>query len=160
MTASEIEDLLTASKKVQLATINPDGTPHLVTMFYGLVEGRIAFFTYRRSQKVRNLERDPRITCLVEAGVDYGELRGVLSYGTARLIEDYQAVVEVGTRVLTRTMGIPGDAVAGYVGPTARKRVAYIVEPVRAVSWDHRKLAGPPTSTTGPAASPKSPQRT
>ncbi len=143
MTASEIGDLLAASKKVQVASINPGGTPHLVTLFYGLVEGKIAFFTYRRSQKVRNIERDARITCLVETGEDYGELRGVLIYGVARLIEDYPAVVEIGTQVVTRTMGVPGDAVAGYVEQTARKRVAYIVEPVRVVSWDHRKLAGP-----------------
>jgi PPOX class probable F420-dependent enzyme len=146
MTADEVSDLLAASKKVQVATVNPDGTPHMVTLFYGLADGKIAFFTYRRSQKVRNLERDPRITCLVETGADYGELRGVLIYGTARLIEDYGAVVEIGTQVVTRTMGVPADAVAEYVQQTARKRVAYVVEPVRVVSWDHRKLAGPPAS--------------
>jgi nitroimidazol reductase NimA-like FMN-containing flavoprotein (pyridoxamine 5'-phosphate oxidase superfamily) len=154
MTADEVAQLLADGKKVQVATVNPDGTPHLVTLFYGLVDGKIAFFTYRRSQKARNLGRDHRLTCLVETGDDYGELRGVLIYGTARLIEDYAAVVDVGTRVMTRTMGVPGDAVAGYVGHTARKRVAYIVEPVRVVSWDHRKLAGPPASATGPAAFP------
>jgi PPOX class probable F420-dependent enzyme len=157
MTADEISDLLAASKKVQVATINPDGTPHVVTLFYGLADGKIAFFTYRRSQKVRNLERDPRITCLVETGADYGELRGALIYGTARLIEDYGAVVEIGTQVVTRTMGVSGDAVAGYVRQTARKRVAYVVDPVRVTSWDHRKLAGPPGSATGAAAASTEP---
>jgi len=152
MTASEVNDLLAASKKVQIATVNPDGTPHLVTLFYGLVDGKIAFFSYRRSQKARNLECDHRITCLVETGADYGELRGVVIYGNAKLIEDYPAVVGIGTRVLTRTMGVPGDAVAGYVERTARKRVAYVVDPVRVVSWDHRKLAGPPASATGAAS--------
>jgi PPOX class probable F420-dependent enzyme len=143
MTANEVSDLLATSKKVQVATVNPDGTPHVVTLFHGLVDGKIAFFTYRRSQKARNLERDPRITCLVETGEDYGELRGVLIYGTARLIEDFNTVVEIGTRVVTRTMGVSSDAVAGYVQQTARKRVAYVVEPVRVASWDHRKLGGP-----------------
>ncbi len=152
MTADEVSNLLAASKKVQVATVNPDGTPHVVTLFYGLVDGKIAFFTYRRSQKVRNLERDPRISCLVETGENYGELRGVLIYGTARLIEDYGAVVEVGTQVVTRTMGVSGDAVGGYVQQTARKRVAYVVEPARVVSWDHRKLAGPPASAVPPTA--------
>jgi PPOX class probable F420-dependent enzyme len=153
MTGDEVAELLSTSKKVQVGTLNPDGTPHLVTMFYGLADGKIAFFTYRRSQKVRNLTRDPRITCLVEAGEDYGELRGVLIYGTARLIEDYSSVAEVGTRIVTRTMDIAGDAVAGYVERAARKRVACIVEPVRVVSWDHRKLAGPPASAIGAASS-------
>jgi PPOX class probable F420-dependent enzyme len=161
MTANEVGDLLATSKKVQVATVNPDGTPHMVTLFYGLVDGKIAFFTYRRSQKARNLERDPRITCLVGTGEDYGELRGVLIYGTARLIEDYNAVVEIGIRVVTRTMGVSNDAVAGYVQQTARKRVAYVVEPVRVASWDHRKLAGPPGSGAPPrqpAQVPRLPQ--
>ncbi len=141
MTGSEVAELLAASKKAQVATLNPDGTPHLSTMFFGLVDGKIALFTYRRSQKARNLARDRRITCLVETGEDYAELRGAAIYGTAQLIEDYADVVDVGTRVLSRTMGLPGDAAAGYVQAAARKRVAYIVEPVRVVSWDHRKLA-------------------
>lgn len=152
MTASEVADLLAVSKKAQIATINADGTPHLVTMFYGLVDGRIAFFTYRRSQKSRNLQRDPRITCLVEAGEDYSQLRGAMIYGTAHLLEDHVAVVEVGTRVLTRTMDLPAEVLAEYVESAARKRVGYVVEPVRVVSWDHRKLAGPPAAAVGTAA--------
>ena len=76
--------------KVQVATIGPDGAPHLTTLFYVLDEGRIAFWTYGSSQKVKNLRRDPRITCLVEDGDDYFELRGVSITGRARLIEDYE----------------------------------------------------------------------
>lgn len=152
MEPSEVGDLLGTGRKVQVATVNPDGTPHLVTVFYALVGGKISFFTYRRSQKARNLARDPRITCLVEAGEDYGALRGAIVYGTARLVEEYLAVVEIGIRVVTRTMGLPDDEVAGYVEHTARKRVAYIVEPDRIVSWDHRKLAPQAASATGQAA--------
>jgi len=140
MTGGEVADLLASGEKAQVATINPDGTPHLVTLFYGLVDGKIALFTYRRSQKARNLGRDPRITCLVEAGEDYGELRGAMVYGTAKLIEDHAAVVDVGTRVLERTMRHRADELADYVERVAAKRVAYLVEPVRVVSWDHRKL--------------------
>ena len=84
MTADEIAALLAAARKMQLATINRDGTPHLVTMFYALRDGRIAFWTYRASQKARNLARDPRLTCLVEDGEDYFELRGVQVNGVAR----------------------------------------------------------------------------
>lgn len=152
MTASEVAELLAASKKAQIATINADGTPHLVTMFYGLVDGKIALFTYRRSQKSRNLQRDPRITCLVEAGEDYSQLRGAMIYGTAHLFDDHATVVEVGTGVLTRTMNLPAGMVAGYAESAARKRVAYVVEPVRVVSWDHRKLAGPPASAVSAGA--------
>jgi len=156
MTAGEIADLLSASKKVQIGTINPDGTPHLVTLFYGLIDGKIAFFTYRRSQKVRNLVRDPRISCLVETGQDYGELRGALIYGTARLIGDYAAVAKIGAVIVSRTMDIRADAAAGYVEHTARKRVACVVEPFRVVSWDHRKLARERPGRSASAGSPAS----
>src|ERR1043166_7947014 len=88
MTGADTAALLAGSHKLQLATINRDGTPHLVTMFYVMLGGRIAFWTYRSSQKARNLARDPRVTCLVEDGTDYFELRGVQVYGCVEVIED------------------------------------------------------------------------
>src|SRR5438477_12431125 len=77
MTAADQAALLAESRKLQLATINRDGTPHLVTMFYVMVDGQIGFWTYRSAQKARNLARDPRVTCLVVAGEWYFELRVV-----------------------------------------------------------------------------------
>ncbi len=77
MSPSEIETFLDDSMKVQVATVSPDGAPHLTTLFYVMQDGQIAFWTYASSQKIKNLERDPRITCLVEDGEDYFELRGV-----------------------------------------------------------------------------------
>src|SRR4051794_6833899 len=73
MTEEEILEHLRVSRKLQLATVNPDGTAHLVTMFYGLADGKITFWTYVRAQKTRNLERDPRVTCLIESGEHYFE---------------------------------------------------------------------------------------
>jgi PPOX class probable F420-dependent enzyme len=141
MTPDEVSGLLAAARKVQLATINPDGTPHLVTMFYVLRDGRMAFWTYRASQKARNLARDPRLTCLVEEGERYFELRGVQVNGIAHRIDDPDGVAAIGRLVAARLIGVPADAVDGYVAQAAPKRVAYVVEPVRVVSWDHRKLA-------------------
>jgi PPOX class probable F420-dependent enzyme len=150
MAEHEVAAFLRDGRKLQLGTINPDGTPHLVTMFYGLCEGKIAFWTYRKAQKARNIERDPRVSCLVEAGDDYSELRGVLVYGTTRLIDDPDGVVEVGMAVTKRMTG-PATVDAGteddaalrrYVEHSGRKRIAFVVEPTRVVSWDHRKLGG------------------
>jgi PPOX class probable F420-dependent enzyme len=140
MTDAEVTELLTSSRKVQLATINPDGTPHLVTMFYALIDGRIAFWTYRSSQKARNLARDPRLACLVEDGDDYFELRGVQVTGMVRCIEDQAGVLDIGRRIAGGLGGVPADALDDYVAHAALKRVGYIVEPTRVVSWDHRKL--------------------
>jgi PPOX class probable F420-dependent enzyme len=143
MTAADAAALLAGSHKLQLATINRDGTPHLVTMFYVMLGGRIAFWTYRSSQKARNLARDPRVTCLVETGEEYFELRGVQVVGTARCVEDPAGVLEIGRGVAAVTTGMTADALAEYTARTARKRVGFVVEPLRVISWDHRRLARP-----------------
>ena len=140
MTDAEVSAMLDGSRKLQLATINRDGTPHLVTMFYVMLGGQIAFWTYRSSQKARNLARDPRVTCLVETGEDYFELRGVQVAGRVRCIEDPAGVLEIGRGVAGGMAGVPAEAVEEYVAHAARKRVGYVVEPARIVSWDHRKL--------------------
>jgi hypothetical protein len=141
MTDNEVAALVSEQRKLQLGTINPDGTPHLVTMFYGIVDAKIAFWTYRTSQKIRNIERDPRITCLVETGVEYFELRGALIYGNATMLTDPNDVRYVGGQVLRRMMGdAEDDAIADLVKATAAKRHAVIVEPVRVASWDHSKM--------------------
>ena len=146
MSDGEIEQFLTDNMKVQIATIGPDGTPHLTTLFYVLEQGMLAFWTYGRSQKVVNLRRDPRITCLVEDGEDYFELRGVSIQGTARIVEDYDEVRALGGKI-TRAMA--GGADLGDFGDEivekqARKRVGIVVEPVKVASWDHRKMGALP----------------
>lgn len=140
MTPGEITAFLASSRKLQLATINRDGTPHLVTMFYVLIDDRITFWTYRASQKARNLARDPRVTCLVETGDDYFELRGVQVNGTVRCVEDYDGVLGIGRRIAAGLRGVPADGLEDYVAQQARKRTGYTVEPARIASWDHRKL--------------------
>ncbi|MEO3800821.1 pyridoxamine 5'-phosphate oxidase family protein [Nonomuraea sp. B1E8] len=142
MSDDDVTAFLEAARKLQLATINRDGTPHLVTMFYGLSEGRIAFWTYAKSQKARNLARDPRVTCLVETGDAYDELRGVLVYGKAERLDDRDRVMDVGMMVARGTTpGVPDELLRPYVEKTGLKRVAYVVERTKVVSWDHRRLA-------------------
>jgi PPOX class probable F420-dependent enzyme len=140
MTPEEATAMLASSRKMQLATINLDGTPHLVTMFYALIDGRIAFWTYRKAQKARNLARDPRLTCLVEAGEDYFELRGVQVTGTARSVADQAGVLDIGRRIAIGMGDVPDGSLEDYMAHTARKRTGYIIEPSRIISWDHRKL--------------------
>ena len=151
MTPDEVQQLLASSRKVQLATISPDGWPHLVTMYYTMVGGKITFWTYRTSQKALNLSRDPRISCLVETGEAYFDLRGVLIQGVVETITDPDEVYKIGLAIGDVVGGgragsagsVPGDAVNEYVASAARKRYAYIVEPRRVISWDHTKLAAP-----------------
>jgi hypothetical protein len=147
MTSDEVSALLHASRKVQIASLNQDGSVHLVTMFYAMLDEHIAFWTYRTSQKARNLARDPRITCLVEDGEDYFELRGVQIAGTVRVLTDPDDVLAIGRLIAQGGLRAgasdgqsAGDALEEYVQHAARKRHGYIVEPRRVVSWDHRKL--------------------
>ena len=146
LTDEELEEFLTANMKVQVATNGPDGRPHLATLFYVMVEGRLFFWTYGKSQKIQNLRRDPRITCLVEDGQDYFELRGATINGSARLVEDYDQLVDLGGRVATRMAGGAdlGELGDQIVAQQARKRVGVIVEPEKIASWDHRKMTAPP----------------
>jgi PPOX class probable F420-dependent enzyme len=149
MSDGEIEQFLADNMKVQIATIGPDGTPHLTTLFYVVEDGMIAFWTYGRSQKIVNLRRDPRITCLVEDGEDYFELRGVSIQGKARLVEEYDDIHALGSRVAKRMaggmdLGELGDEI---VDKQARKRVGVVVEPVKVASWDHRKMGALPGSS-------------
>jgi PPOX class probable F420-dependent enzyme len=142
MTDAEIEDFLGDSKKVQVATVNPDGSPHLTTLFYVVDDGRIAFWTYGRSQKIKNLERDPRITCLVETGDDYFELRGVSISGRAELVTDEDGIRRIGTAVASRMVDGAdlGDIGRDEVERQVKKRVGVVVVPTRTASWDHRKM--------------------
>ncbi|MGN6252766.1 MAG: pyridoxamine 5'-phosphate oxidase family protein [Marmoricola sp.] len=145
LSEDEVAAFLADNMKVQVATVGPDGAPHLTTLFYVLDQGRIAFWTYRSSQKVANLRRDPRVSCLVEDGVDYGELRGVSITGRARLLEDYDDVRALGSRVVGRMAGVDDPALLGEAGAQivdgqARKRVGVVIEPEKVASWDHRKM--------------------
>lgn len=151
MTPDEVGELLASCRKVQLATLSPDGWPHLVTMYYTLLDGRIAFWTYRTSQKALNLSRDPRISCLVETGEAYFDLRGVQVQGVVETITDPDEVYKIGLAIGEVVGGgsagsdasLHGGAISEYVANAARKRYAYIVEPRRVMSWDHTKLGNP-----------------
>jgi PPOX class probable F420-dependent enzyme len=142
MSPEEVDDFLTASMKVQVATVNPDGSPHLTTLFYVLHEGKIAFWTYASSQKIKNLERDDRITCLVEDGTDYFELRGVSVTGRAELVTDEDRIRAIGSAVASRMVDGAdlGDLGRDAVERQVRKRFAVLVQPTKVASWDHRKM--------------------
>jgi PPOX class probable F420-dependent enzyme len=149
MTPAEATGFLEANSKLQLATINRDGTPHLVTMYYVMMDGQITFWTYRSSQKARNLARDPRVACLVEAGNEYFDLRGVQVQGVVQITEDPAEVLAIGRRIAAITLNLHEGLADDYVEHTAPKRLGFLVEPTRVVSWDHSKLQQQPGGQDG-----------
>lgn len=146
---SELEQdtLLEEARVLQVASINPDGTPHLVPMWFARDDqGLIVFTSYGRAQKIRNLERDPRLTVLAEAGDAYGELRGLSIDGVAELVRDPWVVERTMALTLAHHHGEPRPPAwdtppsESELPPRAFKRVVVRVHPRRVRSWDHRKL--------------------
>lgn len=143
MTDEEVWDFVESRKSLQVGTIERDGSVHLSTLWFAVVDGRIVFETYTKSQKIRNLQRDPRITVLVEDGEVYEELRGVMIKGTARLTDDPDEVHPYALAVMRRNQPeIPAELLDEAARAMAAKRTAVVIEPTRIVSWDHRKLGG------------------
>jgi PPOX class probable F420-dependent enzyme len=140
MTPEEVTEFLAGQRKVHVATINRDGTAHLVPMYFLLVDGQVAFWTYRRSQKVQNLRRDPRVTVMAESGEAYFDLRGVQLSGRAHLSDDVASVSAFGERLFERIFGAPPESSRETVARQAPKRTLVTVEPLRVVSWDHSRL--------------------
>jgi PPOX class probable F420-dependent enzyme len=143
MDAGEQAAFIAAARSLQVATINRDGSPHLSTLWFAMVDDAIVFETYTRSQKIKNLQRDPRIACLVEDGAVYDELRGVQINGTAELVTAHDAVHRLAHAVMVRNNPtIAPELLDEAARHMAAKRTAVIVHPERVVSWDHTKLGG------------------
>jgi PPOX class probable F420-dependent enzyme len=140
MSHDEAVRFLEEQRVVNIATIGPTGVPHLVAMWYALVDGAIWFETKAKSQKIKNLRRDPRISCLVEAGHTYDTLRGVELEGTAEIVEDPERLWDVGVSVWERYNGPYSEEVKPFVETMLHKRVAVRVQVDRMRTWDHRKL--------------------
>ena len=142
MSDEEIRAFLEEQRILQVATIDHDGWPHLVAMWYVLIHNQVVFWTYAKSQKAANLRRDARLTCLVETGERYDELRGVQIKGQAIIDDDRETVQRIGEAIWERYAGPLNDTTRQMVIAQAAKRVVIFVKPVEIVSWDHRKLGG------------------
>ncbi len=142
-TAEEQAAFLTEQRTVICATHGVRGWPHLMPLWYVVRDGELWAWTYGRSQKVRNLERDPRATLQIEAGETYDRLRGVMIEARTELHRDAGLVSDLGAELLARYAGgTITPEIESAVVAQASKRVAMHFVPERTASWDHRKLAG------------------
>jgi PPOX class probable F420-dependent enzyme len=145
LTPEEQGELLEAERIVIVSSLGPRGWPHSMPLWYVPRDGEVWVWTYAKSQKVRNLERDPRATLLVDTGHQYTELRGIQIEAEAELIRDHDRVVDFAKELTVRYSegidSVEGDAAAALEAQ-APKRVAIHFHPKRVTSWDHRKLGG------------------
>lgn len=152
MSQTEIEDFVTSSRGGTLATVGPDGQPHLTAMWYAVVDGEIWFETKAKSQKAVNLRRDPRITFLLEDGDTYDTLRGVSFEGTAEIVDNPGAIFRVGVSVWERYTGPYTEEAKPAVEMMMNNRIAVRLVVKRTRSWDHRKLGMAPMPLAGSTA--------
>jgi PPOX class probable F420-dependent enzyme len=141
MSEEEVASYLAAQKTVIVATMGPRGRPHLMPLWYVPDGLTLRCWTYAKSQKAKNLERDPRATLQVEDGVEYHELRGVMLECDVELIRDVEQVTEIGLALAERYSGGAPEAKEVFA-QQAPKRVGMVFTPTRIISWDHRKLGG------------------
>jgi PPOX class probable F420-dependent enzyme len=145
MTPEEVDAFLHERRPMSMCTINHDGTIHAVAMWYGFLEGSVAVESKAKAQKIQNLRRDPRMTCLFEAGEYYEELRGVELVGRAEIVEDPERIWPLGVDVFERYYSPYTEELRPFVETMLHKRVVVKLDVERVVSWDHRKLGLPST---------------
>jgi PPOX class probable F420-dependent enzyme len=149
MTAGEITAFLDETAILEVATVGRDGWPHLAPMWFVMEDDKIVFRSFTRSQKIVNLQRDPRLTVLAEAGDAYEELRGVMIKAEARLVEDPAYVLSIYGRLAAKyamvgpePVELSDDELEEAFGRFASKNTVVVVEPVKTATWDHRKIGG------------------
>jgi PPOX class probable F420-dependent enzyme len=140
MTHDELRAFLAEQKVVTVATMGPNGRPHLMPLWYVVDGDELRGWTYAKSQKARNIERDPHATLQIEDGVDYAELRGAMFEADVEVERDPDKVAEYGTALFARYA--PGADVHEMIEKQAQKRIGLRFVPTRTVTWDHRKLGG------------------
>ena len=148
MSDDELRDFLAGQKVVTVATTGPNGRPHLMPLWYVLEpDGDLIAWTFAKSQKAKNLGRDPRATLQVEDGVEYQELRGVMLECDVEIESDTGRVTDYGMAIFERYApsddgGALPPEVREMVEQQAPKRIGMRFHTTRTISWDHRKLDG------------------
>ncbi len=142
---AEQRELIESERIAVVGSFGPRGWPHLMPLWYVPREGEIWIYTYAKSQKVRNLERDPRATVLIETGHEYAELRGLMIESEAEIHGDIETVFPLAEQLTLRYAdgidSLEGDAREALKAQAA-KRVAVRFQALRTATWDHRKLGG------------------
>ncbi len=153
MSDDEIVEFIDHSRTATMATLSADGRPHLVAMWYAVVDGDIWVETKAKSQKAVNLRRDPRLTIMIEDGETYNTLRGVSIDGEAEIVDsDPDVLLRVGISVWERYTGPYTEDMRPVVDQMMNNRIAVRLVPTRTRSWDHRKLAMPDMPMSGTTA--------
>lgn len=142
MTEEEEKKYLEDGFTIEIASIGPRGYPHQVAMWYVVIDGLVTFTTFRKSQKILNLKRDPKVSAMLESGRGYSELRGLVIEGDAEIVDDLETTNRTMAIIGKKYGNLPGAPTDGSPNPLAGKRVTVRIHPQKVFSWDHTKLGG------------------
>ena len=146
MTPDEISDFLRESRTIILVSNGKDGYPHPMPMWYAVDDDNVIYMTtFRKSQKINNLRRDPRVSLLVESGNAYQELKSVLIYTDVELVEDVEQTRDILFRISVQRGDLQedaGESIREGMLATAAKRIGMKFTPEKIITWDHSKLGG------------------
>ncbi len=146
MTDEELREFLRSHKTMTIVSNGHNGHPHPMPMWFAVDDDfTVRMTTFRKSQKVKNLQRDPKVSLLVEDGTEYAELRGAVLYGNCELVDELRAVQDTLVDIAGGEAAEDPDARKGMyevIEGTAAKRVLLRIRPSEIVSWNHQKLAG------------------
>jgi PPOX class probable F420-dependent enzyme len=149
MTEEEVAAFIEQSRTASVATIGPTGHPHVMGMWYGVIDGQLWFETKLKSQKAQNLRRDNRVTCMICDGDTYDSLRGISLEGRGVIVEDPDQIWAVGVSVWERYSGPYTEEARPLVEFMLHKRIVIRLDVERVRSWDHGKLGLPPMPLGG-----------
>ncbi|WP_019201973.1 pyridoxamine 5'-phosphate oxidase family protein [Tsukamurella sp. 1534] len=152
MSEAEIAEFLEHQRTATIATVGANGVPHLVAMWYAVLDGDVWIETKTKSQKVVNLRRNPVMSVSIEAGQSYDQLRGVAIEGEAEIAEDEATVRAVCVQVYERYFGPYTEELKPAIDAMMNKRVAVRLRGARVRSWDHRKMGMPAMPVSGSTA--------
>jgi PPOX class probable F420-dependent enzyme len=142
MDDAEVAAYVAAQSRAHVSTLNQDGSPHVVPVSYVVLDGCVAFWADNGSQKVVNMQRDPRVAVVIDDGVDFQELRGVVVSGNAELSDDQTTSERVADLFCEKVPDEHKEAARSMLLGLAAERTVVAVKPARVASWDHMKLSG------------------
>ena len=140
MSDDEVAIFIERQRSATVATVGPSGMPHLVAMWYAVIDGQVWIETKAKSQKVVNLRRNDLFSFLVEDGLTYDQLRGVSLEGRGVVLDDAEALWNVGVSVFERYTSAYTEELRPFVEAMIHNRVVVRLDVERVRSWDHRKL--------------------
>ena len=134
LTNQELDELLRETRTMRAGTVSPDGSPHVVPLWFVWHEGAIWINNLRKSRRTRDLQAGSQVALCIDTGHDYFELRGAVLYGTPQEVDAHDSALPLVRK------GFGDKYFGGFEVPDVKSHEWVKMKPERVVSWDFRKI--------------------